>query len=146
MRVRGRAGPGLAACAALLLYACATAPKTPPPRAVLSAPAPAPTPPKPRAAAPPRPAPPQPVIGFAALQGWDQEDHAAALDMFRASCGVNKNPDWREACLRARDLGPQDEVIAKAFWETNFRIQPLVEEGLLTGFFAPRYQARASRQ
>jgi membrane-bound lytic murein transglycosylase A len=80
------------------------------------------------------------------LEGWDQEDHAAALDMFRASCGVNKDPIWREVCLRARDLGRQDEVIAKAFWETHFRAQPLADEGLLTGYFAPRYPARTSRQ
>src|SRR6201999_2545943 len=81
------------------------------------------------------------VISWARLPGWDQEDHAAALDMFRTSCGVEKDAAWREVCLRARDLGPQDEVIAKAFWETNFRVRPVGEagadEGLLTGYFAP---------
>ena len=69
--------------------------------------------------------------------------------MFRASCGVEKEPAWREVCLRARDLGPQDEVIAKAFWETNFRVRlvgdPGADEGLLTGYFAPEYPARAER-
>jgi len=91
----------------------------------------------------------QPAISWARLPGWDQEDHAAALDMFRASCGVEKDPAWREVCLRARDLGPQDEVIAKAFWETNFRIRLVGEagvgDGLLTGYFAPEYPARTSR-
>ena len=99
--------------------------------------------------APLKPVPP-PLVGFAALAGWDQEDHAAALDMFRASCGVNKDPAWREACLRARDLGPQDEIIAKAFWETNFRLRPVgadgADEGLLTAYFAPEYPARAARE
>jgi membrane-bound lytic murein transglycosylase A len=140
--------------AALLLYACASpGPKTvtpqvrPPEAAPLPVrPIPERQPQRPEAAAPKPPAPPQPVIGFAALQGWDQEDHAAALDMFRASCGVSKAPAWHEVCLRARDLGAQDEVIAKAFWETNFRIQPLADEGLLTAYFAPEYPARASRQ
>jgi membrane-bound lytic murein transglycosylase A len=69
--------------------------------------------------------------------------------MFRASCGVEREPAWREVCLRARDLGPQDEVIAKAFWETNFRVRPVGEngadEGLLTAYFAPEYPARMSR-
>jgi membrane-bound lytic murein transglycosylase A len=65
--------------------------------------------------------------------------------MFRASCGVEKDPAWREVCLRARDLGPQDEVIAKAFWETNFRVRAAGEDGLLTGYFAPEYPARTSR-
>jgi membrane-bound lytic murein transglycosylase A len=148
-----RTGCGVLA-AAVLLYACASpGPKTvtpqvrPPEAAPLPArPIPERQPPRPQAAAPKPPAQPQPVIGFAALQGWDQEDHAAALDMFRASCGVSKAPAWREVCLRARDLGPQDEVIAKAFWETNFRIQPLTDEGLLTAYFAPEYPARTSRQ
>jgi membrane-bound lytic murein transglycosylase A len=84
------------------------------------------------------------------LRDWDKEDHAAALDMFRASCGVNKDPAWREVCLRAQDLGPQDEVIAKAFWETNFRVQRVggdsPEGGLLTAYFAPEYPARAYRE
>jgi membrane-bound lytic murein transglycosylase A len=89
------------------------------------------------------------AMSWARLPGWDREDHAAALDMFRASCGVEKDPAWREVCLRARDLGPQDEVIARAFLETNFRLRPVGEpgadEGLLTGYFAPEYPARAER-
>lgn len=143
------------AAAALMLAACVT--QTPPPP-------PAPTPSSVPPAEQPRPAPPkgtvgaaplpplagaQPAISWARLPGWDQEDHAAALDMFRASCGVEKDAAWREVCLRARDLGPQDEVIAKAFWETNFRVRPVgavgADEGLLTGYFAPEYPARAAR-
>jgi membrane-bound lytic murein transglycosylase A len=82
---------------------------------------------------------------FADLAGWDQEDHAAALDAFRDGCGVAKEPDWREVCLRARDLGPQDETISRAFLETSFSLQPVADEGLLTGYFAPEYQARRAR-
>ena len=146
-----QAGRWPAALAALLLCACAATPKV--------APAPPPSrgppsvrPPEHQAPVPsgapetPTRAPPQPVMSLTRLEGWDQEDHAAALDMFRASCGVNKDPIWHEICLRARDLGRQDEVIAKAFWETHFRAQPLADEGLLTGYFAPRYPARTSRR
>jgi membrane-bound lytic murein transglycosylase A len=149
---RFRVGPLGAALAAVLLHACAASgPKT-----TAAAPSPvrppaaagplSPAPPTPPTAQVRPPAPPQPVIGLAALEGWDKEDHAAALDMFRDACGVSKAPAWREVCLRARDLGPQDEVIARAFWETNFRIQPLADEGLLTAYFAPEYPARATRQ
>jgi membrane-bound lytic murein transglycosylase A len=85
-------------------------------------------------------------VNWASLPGWGQEDHAGALDMFRSSCGVEKDPAWREVCQRARDLGPQDEVIAKAFWETNFQVRPAADaEGLLTGYFAPEYPARTER-
>lgn len=149
-----RGGEGWApVAAALMLAACASEGALPPP-APLSSPA-APAPPKaapapgPIGAAPMPPETLQPAISWARLPGWDQEDHAAALDMFRASCGVEKDPAWREVCLRARDLGPQDEVIAKAFWETNFRIRPVgdagADQGLLTGYFAPEYPARTSR-
>jgi membrane-bound lytic murein transglycosylase A len=68
--------------------------------------------------------------------------------MFRADCGVNKDAAWREACQRAQDLGPQDEVIAKAFWETNFQAERVGSpgEGLLTAYFAPEYPARDARE
>ncbi len=68
-----------------------------------------------------------------------------ALDAFRNGCGVAKAPDWREVCLRARDLGPQDEVISRAFLETNFTLQAVPDDGLLTGYFAPEYPARKKR-
>ena len=157
-----RPSPALAALGALLLYACAsstpqrvaTAPPAPPRAHAPDLPAEAPphTAPPPVAVSPSplEPARPQPMIGWGRLAGWDQEDHAAALDMFRASCGAQKEPAWREVCLRARDLGPQDEVIARAFWETNFRLQPVgdkgADEGLLTAYFAPEYPAREVRE
>lgn len=148
------------AFAAVILAGCASAgPRTtthlspPSPRAATVQPplASSAAPPKTDAAAPAPLTPARPpLIGFSALPGWDQEDHAAALDMFRASCGVSRDPAWREACQRARDLGPQDEVIAKAFWETNFRLRPVgpdgADEGLLTAYFAPEYPARGARE
>ncbi len=140
------------AAAALMLTACASEGALP------LAPPPVQSPPPPTASIPPRAAPAPGAVGaeslpplqssalsWGRLRGWDQEDHAAALDMFRASCGVEKDPAWREVCLRARDLGPQDEVIAKAFWETNFRVRAVGEDGLLTGYFAPEYPAQAAR-
>ena len=147
---------------ALWLVACASEPAPKPTLASLPQPAPsrpAPRPPfggltpKPGteevAPLPPGPVPPPRAGSVAQLPGWDREDHAAALDMFRASCGVQKDVAWHEVCLRARDLGAQDEVISKAFWETNFRVVQVGAtgaDGLLTGYFAPEYPARASRQ
>ncbi|MGZ3278019.1 MAG: MltA domain-containing protein [Caulobacteraceae bacterium] len=148
--VRGGFEAWAPAAAALMLAACATQSALPPPVAQTTpTPRPAPGPGSVGAVPLPPLAGAQPALSWSRLPGWDQEDHEAALDMFRASCGVEKDAAWREVCLRARDLGPQDEVIAKAFWETNFRIRPVGEagsdEGLLTGYFAPEYPARASR-
>ncbi len=154
--VRGGVEAWAPAAAALMLAACATEPPIPvppadgrgefphlpaPPTAPKAAPGPGPV-----GAAPLPPAESgQPALSWLSLPGWDKEDHAAALDMFRTSCGVEKDRVWREVCLRARDLGPQDEVISKAFLETNFRLRAVGEEGLLTGYFAPEYPARTSR-
>ena len=147
---------------ALLVAACAGGPAPTPTLASLPAPAPsrpAPRPPfgglapKPGveevAPLPLAPVPAARAGSVSLLPGWDHEDHAAALDMFRASCGVQRDVSWHEVCLRARDLGAQDEVISKAFWETNFRVIQVGAagaDGLLTGYFAPEYPARASRQ
>lgn len=135
------------ALGAFVLAACAAAgPATPPVAAAPPAFSPSPAAP----GGPPEPAQRSGArVSFASLPGWNEEDHAAALDMFRASCGVEKDAAWREACARARDLGPQDELIARAFWESNFRVEavgaPGAEDGLLTAYFAPEYPARAHR-
>lgn len=123
--------------AALLLYACATPggpPRTPPAAAL------APTA-SPLAVAPT----PGGVSDFAALPGWNAEDHAGALRAFVAGCGVSKDADLRAVCARARALGPVDEAQARDFLETHFRAERVGGQGLLTAYFAPRYQARETR-
>ena len=141
--MRGAGRSLVVAISALGLYACASA-NAPPPRVASATTAPElyrPSQPAPA----PNGAPAPPPMRFVDLPGWDQEDHAAALDAFRAGCGVNKDAAWREVCLRARDLGPQDEIISRAFLETSFSLQPIADDGLLTGYFAPEYPARHKR-
>jgi len=60
-------------------------------------------------------------LRFSDLPGWAEEDHVAALEAFRAGCGVSKDPDLRAVCLRARGLGVLDEPAARGFLEANFR-------------------------
>ena len=132
--MRGLGGVIAAALAALMLQACASTgggkvdefPQAPEPLE--------PTP------------PPSQFLKFSQLPGWNQEDHAAALDAFRAGCGVSRDPVLHEICLRARDLGSQDELVSHAFLEANFRPVLVGPPGLLTAYFAPRYEARDSRQ
>jgi membrane-bound lytic murein transglycosylase A len=86
-------------------------------------------------------------LRFADLPGWEQEDHAAALDAFRAGCAVSRDAAVRDLCVQARSLGPQEGLVSRAFLEANFRPVPVFGgPNLLTAYFAPRYEGRMSRQ
>lgn len=87
--------------------------------------------------------PPPPSVAFAGLPGWDAEDHLAALNAWRATCGVARDPAAAAVCKRARALGKSDEVEARRFLEANFRPEALPDSGLLTAYFSPVYQASA---
>ena len=126
--------------AALALFACAT------PRP-LTSPAPPPmasarpeVPP-----APPPPAAPASRASFAALPGWDHEDHASALRAFAAGCGVSTELELEVVCAEARSAGRLDEPQARLFLETHFRAERVGDQGLLTAYYAPQYDARAER-
>jgi membrane-bound lytic murein transglycosylase A len=126
-----RIAAGLAA--ALLLAACATAPGPdhgPGPGA-------------------PYPQPPPPVEHlrpetFRDLPGWDQEDHAQAFLAFRAGCAAARDPAMIEVCRLAMRVDLLDEPQAKAFFEDNFRPEAVAGDGVLTGYFAPDYEARSA--
>lgn len=95
--------------------------------------------------APPPATPLAPVGGgaFAALAGWEEEDHAEALRAFQAGCGASREPAMRRVCARARALAPgTPEGAARQFFQFNFVPEPLAGEGVLTAYFAPEYPAR----
>ena len=127
-----------AAALLLILAACAT-PKVDGPIVVPPTPAPVPAPAVP-------PVPPQPLVSFADLPGWESDDHAAALEAWRATCGVSRDQAAAAICRKARALGPVDAADARAFLEANFRPVALQDPGLLTAYFAPQYEARFSRR
>ena len=74
------------------------------------------------------------IMDFAELDGWAEDDHAAALSTFRNTCRDLDDPDWRALCkLAADDPDP------RAFFELFFR-PVLIEDGneaLFTGYFEP---------
>ena len=95
----------------------------------------------------PRPATPQGgpgVSSLANLPGWAEEDHAAAFAAFQAGCPAASAPAMVAVCTRARAMGRADEIAARVFLEANFRPVILAGPGLLTGYFAPEYPARAA--
>jgi membrane-bound lytic murein transglycosylase A len=91
------------------------------------------------------PGPPTAVPGaipLAALPGWAADDHAQAFAAWRATCGVARDPALAQACRDARAQGALDEAAARAFLEDRFLAEAEPEPGVLTGYYAPVYEAR----
>nr|WP_223162972.1 murein transglycosylase A [Roseivivax sediminis] len=95
-------------------------------------------------AAPPAPgsepgepeAPHHEILGYSDLDGWAEDDHAAALDTFLNTCRDLRDPDWRALCSAAADH--RDD--ARQFFELFFRPVRIThgsEEALFTGYFEP---------
>lgn len=74
------------------------------------------------------------VLEFDQLQGWAEDDHAAAFETFRNTCQDLDDPDWRAVCAFATS-NPDP----RQFFELLFR-PVLIEDGkeaLFTGYFEP---------
>lgn len=89
---------------------------------------------------------PASTMEFSSLDGWNQEDHVAALAAFREGCGVSKDPGLSRLCRAARSLGNADETSARLFFESHFKLSVLDGEGVLTGYYAPVFEARRTAQ
>jgi membrane-bound lytic murein transglycosylase A len=127
---------GLTAVAPLLLLAACATPQYAP------APSPRAAHPPPTYAAPPQTAQQEATVPLAALPGWDAEDHAAALSAFAAGCGVARDRAAAAICEQARALAGLDDAQARAFLEQHLVARRIGEEGLLTAYYAPEYEAR----
>ncbi len=77
------------------------------------------------------------ILNFSDLDGWESDDHNAALKVFRNTCADLDAPDWRAVCAAAPTFGD-----AKSFFELLFR-PVLIEDGkdmMFTGYFEPELQ------
>jgi len=76
------------------------------------------------------------IIAFSDLDGWEKDDHAAALAVFVNTCKDMDAPDWRNLCAVAKAQDPEN---AQAFFELFFR--PVVirdgKDAMFTGYFEP---------
>lgn len=74
------------------------------------------------------------IMEFGQLDGWADDDHAAALETFLNTCRDMKDVDWRNLCTFAgADPDPRQ------FFELLFR-PVLIDDGndaLFTGYFEP---------
>ena len=76
------------------------------------------------------------ILEYADLNGWAQDDHAAAFETFVSTCSDFDDYDWQTLCAVAQSGEVSD---AKAFFELFFR-PVLIEDGkdaLFTGYFEP---------
>ncbi|MGH1412445.1 MAG: murein transglycosylase A [Pelagimonas sp.] len=74
------------------------------------------------------------ILGFEDLNGWAEDDHSAALNVFRNTCRDLNDPDWSALCNVAAEAGD-----ARQFFELFFRPVLITNEtdGLFTGYFEP---------
>ena len=82
------------------------------------------------------------LLEFSELDGWPDDDHAAALAVFRNTCMDFSAPDWVALCGVASEADD-----ARAFFELFFR-PVLIEDGdpaLFTGYFEPELHGAQTR-
>ena len=74
------------------------------------------------------------ILSFQDLNGWADDDHEKALDVFLNTCPDLKDPDWSSLCALA-----QQRPAAKPFFELFFRPVLIEDEkrALFTGYFEP---------
>jgi membrane-bound lytic murein transglycosylase A len=85
---------------------------------------------------------PAQLLSFSDLDGWAEDDHAAALTVFRNTCADMEEPDWQGLCAVAA-TAPD----ARTFFELFFR--PVLIGGdqtaLFTGYFEPELDGSLQR-
>ena len=76
------------------------------------------------------------IIPFSDLDGWQADDHSAALSVFLNTCKDLKGQDWKALCAMAHAQPPEN---AQDFFELFFR--PVVirdgKAAMFTGYFEP---------
>ena len=82
------------------------------------------------------------VLSFDQLEGWAQDDHAAAFDTFLNTCKDMKDPDWNAVCAYA-----QSRPNPREFFELLFRPVLMTDgkEALFTGYFEPELDGSLTR-
>lgn len=93
-------------------------------------------------------------LAFNDLEGWADDDHAAALIAFRRTCvqSAERVPRTRSSGVDGEALAAvcaslQDNatVDARVFFETHFTPHRVEAQGLLTGYFEPQVRASFER-
>jgi membrane-bound lytic murein transglycosylase A len=92
----------------------------------------------------PQDAPAQ-VLTFDDLDGWYEDDHRAALGVFRDTCTLLKGAEWGPLCKLAADAGDSADE-ARSFFEMLFRPVLIGEPpALFTGYYEPELDGSLHR-
>jgi membrane-bound lytic murein transglycosylase A len=77
------------------------------------------------------------ILDFENLDGWEADDHRAALTTFLQTCDLLTAPDWVPLCRLAADAN-QTDASARAFFELFFRpVMIGAPPALFTGYYEP---------
>jgi membrane-bound lytic murein transglycosylase A len=88
---------------------------------------------------------PAQIMPFSDLQGWQDDDHLAALNVFVQSCPRLQGPDWAPICAFAASA-QNSSAAAKAFFEMLFMPTMVgAAPALFTGYYEPELKG-ARRQ
>lgn len=82
------------------------------------------------------------ILSYDDLDGWAQDDHKAALDVFQNTCRDLDDPEWVRLCALATSDQP-----ARSFFEMFF-LPVLIDDGqapLFTGYFEPELRGSTSQ-
>ena len=82
------------------------------------------------------------LLQFDDLDGWADDDHQAAMDVFLSTCGDMRDPGWSSLCAVA---GQGQE--ARSFFE-RFFTPVLIDDGqdaLFTGYYEPELRGSLNR-
>ena len=84
------------------------------------------------------------MLTFEELDGWQQDDHRAALEAFLETC-QKLSGDWAPVCLLAADVAASD-ASAKSFFEMVFKpVQIGSAPALFTGYHEPELRGSPTR-
>lgn len=77
------------------------------------------------------------MLEYSDLDGWQDDDHRAALSVFLDTCSLLNDPDWAPICRVAPDA-MASQAAARSFFEMLFR-PVMIGEGpaLFTGYYEP---------
>ncbi|MCX7644664.1 MAG: murein transglycosylase A [Rhodobacteraceae bacterium] len=82
------------------------------------------------------------ILSFSELEGWEEDDHAAALAVFLETCPDLPDPEWQALCALATQA-----PAARPFFELLFR--PVLIGGeapaLFTGYYEPELDGSRQR-